>query len=132
MINLNYPMDYILYQIFKTILSILKKHGENIDNPSIKAYLNKFENRITLKIKTGFYLDLLTPETMKLLGSTEDKIIKDKNGESMPHLEITEVVLVHCNVVNNDHQQDSRVLYTFVTNKPFGQFLEFHQQILSF
>ena len=65
MINLNYPMDYILYQIFKTILSILKKHGENIDNPSIKAYLNKFENRITLKIKTGFYLDLLTPETMK-------------------------------------------------------------------
>ena len=57
---------------------------------------------------------------MKLLGSTENKITKDKNGENVPHLEITEVVLVHCNIVNNDYQQDSRVLYTFVPNKPFG------------
>ena len=61
---------------------------------------------------------------MKLLGSTENKIIKDKNGENVPHLEITEVVLVHCNIVNNDYQQDSRVLYTFVPNKPFGSLLE--------
>ena len=57
---------------------------------------------------------------MKLLGSTKNKITKDKNSEHVPHLEITEVVLVHCNVVNNDYQQDSRVLYTFVLNKPFG------------
>ena len=57
---------------------------------------------------------------MKLLGSTENKITKDKNGENVPHLEITEVVLVHCDIVNNDYQQDSRVLYTFVLNKPFG------------
>ena len=55
---------------------------------------------------------------MKLLGSTKNKITKDKNGENVPHLEITEVVLVHCNIVNNDYQQDSRVLYTFVPNKP--------------
>ena len=55
---------------------------------------------------------------MKLLGSTENKITKDKNGENVPHLEITEVVLVHCNIVNNDYQQDSRVLYIFVPNKP--------------
>ena len=61
---------------------------------------------------------------MKLLGSTENKIIKDKNGENVPHLEITEVVLVHCNIVNNDYQQDSRVLYTFVPNKLFDSLLE--------
>ena len=61
---------------------------------------------------------------MKLLGSTENKITKDKNGENMPHLEITEVVLVHRNIVNNDYQQDSRVLYTFVSNKHFGSLLE--------
>ena len=64
---------------------------------------------------------------MKLLGSTENKITKDKNGENVPHLEITEVVLVHCNIVNNDYQQDSRVLYTFVPKKPFGSFLEISQ-----
>ena len=56
---------------------------------------------------------------MKLLGSTENKITKDKNGENVPHLEIAEVVLVHRNIVSNDHQQDSRVLYTFVPNKTF-------------
>ena len=61
---------------------------------------------------------------MKLLGSTENKITKDKNGENVPHLEITEVVLVHCDIVNNDYQQDSRILYTFVPNKPFGSLLE--------
>ena len=61
---------------------------------------------------------------MKLLGSTKNKITKDKNGENVPHLEITEVVLVHCNIVNNDYQQDSRVLYTFFPNKPFGSLLE--------
>ena len=61
---------------------------------------------------------------MKLLGSTENKITKDKNGENVPYLEITELVLVHCNIVNNDCQQGSRVLYTFVLNKPFGSLLE--------
>ena len=89
---------------------ILKKHGENIDKPSVQIYVNKTENRITFKIKDGYSLQLLTPETMKLLGCTENKINKDKNGENMPYLEITEVVLVHFNIVNNDYQQDSRVL----------------------
>ena len=82
------------------------------------------ENRITFRIKKGYSIELLTSETMKLLGSTENKITKDKNDENVPHLEITEVVLVHCNIVNNDYQQDSRVLYTFVPNKPFGSLLE--------
>ena len=64
------------------------------------------------------------PETMKLLGNTQSKIIKDENGENVPHLEITEVVLIHCNIVNNNYRQDSRVLYTFVPNKSFGQLLD--------
>ena len=89
---------------------IFKKQGGNTDKPSVQIYVNKTENRVTLKIKDGHSLELLTPETMKLLGSTENKITKDKNGENMPHLEIAEVVLVHCNSVNNDYQQDSRVL----------------------
>ena len=103
---------------------ILKKHGENIDKPSVQIYVNKIKNRITCKIKDGYSLELLTPEKMKLLRSTKKKLIKVKNGENVPHLEITEVVLVHCNIVNNDYQQDSRVLYTFVPNKPFGSLLE--------
>ena len=61
---------------------------------------------------------------MKLLGSTKNKITKDKNGENVPHLEITEVVLVHCNMINNDYQQDSRVLYIFVPNKLLGSLLD--------
>ena len=61
---------------------------------------------------------------MKLLGSTENKITKDKNGENVLHLEITEAVLVHCDIVNNDYQQDSRVIYMFVPNKLFGSLLE--------
>ena len=64
---------------------ILEKHNENVDNPSIKIYANKIENRITFKIKTGYYFELLTPETMKLLGSTKSKITKDKNGENVSH-----------------------------------------------
>ena len=81
------------------------------------------KNRITFRIKTGYYLELLT-ETMKLLGSTKSKINKDKNDENMHHVEITEVVLVHCNVVNNSYQQDSWVLYIFVPNKSFTQLLD--------
>ena len=65
-------------------------------------------------MKIGYYLELLTPETMKLLGSTENKIAKSKNGENVLHLEITEVVLVHCNFFNNDYQHTSKVLYTFI------------------
>ena len=79
---------------------------------------------LRLKIKSGYYLEPLTPETMKLLGSTDSKISKDKNGENVPHLEVVELVLVHCKLVNSDYQQDSRILYTFVPNKTFGSLLE--------
>ena len=102
----------------------LKKYSENIDNPSIKIYVNEIENRVTCKIKNGYYFELLTPETMKFLGSTKSKITKDKNGENVPHLEIVQLVLIHCNIVNNNYQQNSRILYTFVPNKPFGSLLE--------
>ena len=64
------------------------------------------------------------PETVKLLGGTKNKIIKDKNVEHEPHLEITEVILIYCNIVNNYYQQDLRVLYTYITNKSFGQLLD--------
>ena len=83
---------------------IFKKHRENIDNPSVRTYVNKIENRTTFKMKTGYYLKLLISKTMKLLGSTDNKITKGKNGENVPHFEITEVVLVHCNTANNDYQ----------------------------
>ena len=97
---------------------IFKKHGEKTVNPSIRKYVNKTENRITFKIKTRYYLEILTLETMKLHGSTKSKITKDKNDEYVTYLEITEVVLIHCNVVNN------RVLYRFVPNKSFSQLLD--------
>ena len=107
--NLNYLNDYNLWQIFKIILSnFFKNHGENIDNLSVSIYVNKIRNRITFKIKTGYYLELLTPEIMKLLRSTEDNLTKDKNGENVPHIEIKEVLLVHCDIANNDYQQDSK------------------------
>ena len=82
---------------------ILKKHREKTDNFSTKIYVNKIEKRITFKIKTGYYLELLTSETIKLVGSNKNKITKDKNGENLPNLEINEVILLHCNIVNDDY-----------------------------
>ena len=76
------------------------------------------------KIKSGYYLELVTPETMKLLRSTKSMITKDINDENVPRLEITEVVLILCNVVKSSYRQNSRVLYTFVHNKSFGQLLD--------
>ena len=101
-----------------------KKHSESVNNPPIRIYVNRIENRITFKIKSGYYLELLTPETMKLLGSAESKTTKDKNGENVSPLEVVELVLLHCNLVNNDYRQDSRILYAFVPNKTFSSLLE--------
>ena len=102
---------------------IIKKHETITENPSIQIYPNKIKNRITFKIKTGYKLELLTPETMKLLGSTKKVVDKDKNGENVSKLESAEVVLVHCNLVQNDYQLTSKVLFTFVPNKVFGQLI---------
>ena len=91
----------------------------------LQIYGNKIENRVMFKIKNVYSLELLISETMKLLGSTKNKIIKNKSGENLLYFEITEVVLVHCDIVNNDYQQDLRVLYIyFAPNKPFGGLLE--------
>ena len=87
-------------------------------------YVNKIENRVTSKTKNGYSLERLTPEKMTLLVSTKNKINKDKNGENVSHLEITKMVLVHYDIVNNDYQHNSRVLYTFVPNKPFSSLLK--------
>ena len=97
------------------------------DNPSIKIYSNKVKNRIVFKIKTGYKLELLTPESMKLLGSAKKVVDKDENSENVPKLESVEVVLVHCNLVKNDYQHASKVLFSFVPNKQFGQLLNISQ-----
>ena len=127
--NLSYQMDHIQYQILKIILSIFLKNIVKVlmthQLKSLKAKIKiTFKIRITFKIKNGYYLELSIPETIKLLGSTESKITGEKNGENVPHLEIVELVLIHCNIVDNNYQQNSRILYTFVPNKPFGSLLE--------
>ena len=115
--------SYSLSDIQDYFEYIITNYETVTDNPSIMKHENKIENRVKLKTKTEYYLELLTSEAMKLLGSTKSKINKDENGENVPHLKITEVVLVHCNIVNNDYQQDSRVRYTFIPNKLFGHLL---------
>ena len=94
------------------------------DNTSIRIYRNKIKNRIASKIKTGYFLELSTPENMKLLGSTENKVTKDKNNQNLPHFEIIKLVLVHCNIVDSNFQQNLRFLYKSIRNKSFGTLLE--------
>ena len=109
--------DYFEYTI--------KKRETSTDNPPIKIYVNKIEKRITNKIKTGYCLKHFTPETMKLLKTIRSKITKNENGENELYFEIPEVVaVVHCNIANNEYQQDFRLVYRFVPNKSLGQFLD--------
>ena len=102
---------------------IIKKHEATADNPPAQTFTNKIKSRIVFKIKTDYKLQLLSPETMKLLGSTKKEVDQDKHGEDVPKLESTEVALVHCNLVNNKYQQASKVLFTFVPNKQVGQLI---------
>ena len=83
----------------------------------MQTYTNKIKNRIIFKIETGYKLELLSPDTMKLLESTKKYVDQDKNGEDVPKLESIEVVLEHSNLVNNNYQQTSEVLLTFIPNK---------------
>ena len=92
---------------------IIKKYETLTENLPVQIYPNKIKNRIVFKIKTGYKLELLTPETMRLLGSTKQHVDADKNGENVSKLEIAEVVLVHCNLVKNDYQHTSKVLFIF-------------------
>ena len=102
---------------------IIKKHETIADNPPVQTYVNKIKNRIVFKIKTGYKLELLTEETMILLGNSKNVLDKNKDGEIVPRLETVEFVLVHCNLVNNNYQQASKVLFTFVSYKQFGQLI---------
>ena len=117
--NISEIQDYIEY--------IIKKHEAVGENPPILIYANTINNRIVFKIKSGYKL-----ETMKLLGSTKDTIDADKNSENVPKLENVEVVLVHCNLVNNAYQQHSRVLFTFVPTKQYGQLISISPHSLVF
>ena len=102
---------------------ITKKH-ETIDKVSpVLIYVNEINNRIVFKIKSGYKLELLSKETMRLLGSLSDTIDGDKNSELVPKLGSVDLPLVHCNVVNNNYQQASKVLFTFVPNKKYGQLI---------
>ena len=109
--------SYNISEIQNYIEYIIKKHETIGESASILIYANTINNRIVFTIKTGYKLELLSKETLKLLGSTKDIIDADKNSENVPRLENVEVVLVHCNLVNNSYQQHSRVLFTFVPNK---------------
>ena len=95
---------------------IIKKLETFTDNLPIKIYVNKIENKIRFRLKIGYYLERLMPEAMKLLGSA--KITKDENGKNEPHLKITEVVLVHCNIVNNDNLKPC--IHLFQLNRLFN------------
>ena len=101
------------------------------ENPLIQIYPNKVKNRIVFKVKTSFKLELLTLEVMKLLGSTKKVVNKDKKGENVPKRESVEVVLVHCNLVKNDYQHSSKVLFSFVPNKRFGQLINISPNTLT-
>ena len=94
---------------------ILRNHLEKTVNPSMRIYKKKKEKRLTFKIKTGYYLERLTPETMKLFGSTKSKITKKENGKNVPYLEITEIVLIHCNLTVINKIQES-CIYLFLIN----------------
>ena len=122
--NISEIQDYIEY--------IIKKHKTIAENAPILIYANAINNRIVFKLKTGYKLELLSKETMKLLGSTKDIIDADKNSENVPRLENVEVVLVHCNLVNNSYEQHSRVLFPFVPNKQFGQLIRISPHSLVF
>ena len=124
--------SYNVPAIQNYIKYIIKKHETIAETAPILIYANKISNRIVFKIKTGNKLELLSKETMKLLGSTKDTIDADKNSENVPRLENVEVVLVHCNLVNNSYQQASRVLFTFVPNKQYGQLISISPNSLIF
>ena len=120
--NLPYE-SYSVFDIQDYFEYIIKKHETVADNPPVQIYVNKIKNRIVFKIKTGYRLELLTEETMQLLGTSKKFIDKNKGGKIVPRLETVEVVSVHCNLVNNNYQQAFKVLFTFVPNKRFGQLI---------
>ena len=114
MVNLSCKMVLIsVSDIQYYIEYIIKKHEPLTAIPPIHVYINRINKRLVFKIKDGYKLELQTPEKMKLIGSTKTLIDKTKNGEKLPSLEVVEVVLVQFNLVDNQYQQNSEVLYTY-------------------
>ena len=109
---------------------ITKKHETITDVYPVLIYVNEINNRIVFKIKSGYKIELMSKETMKLLGSSTDTIDGDENRELVPKLESVDLVLVNCNVVNNSYQQASKVLFTFVPNKKYGQLITISPETL--
>ena len=93
------------------------------DNPPIKIYRNRLINWIIFKIKSGFKLEALSENTKKLLGLANSIVDRDRNSENVPNLENVETVLVHCNLVENQYQLSSKVLFTFVSDKQYGMLI---------
>ena len=102
---------------------IIKKHENIADVSPVLIYVNEINNRTVFKIKSGCKLELFSKETMRLLGSSADTVDGDKNSELVPKLESVDLHLVHCNLLNNSYQQASKVLFTFVPNKKYGQLI---------
>ena len=119
--------SYSLSDIQDYFEYIIKKHETIADNPPVEIYVDKIKNRIVFKIKIGYKLELLIKETMQLLGSSKKDIDQSKDR----NLETVEVVLVHCNLVNNSYQQVSKVSFTFVPNKQFVQLITIEPQSLT-
>ena len=115
--------SYTISDIQDYFEHIIKKHGTIANNHPVQIYVNKIKSWIVFKIKTGYKLELLSPETMKLLGSTKKDVDQDKDVEDVSKLESVEVVLIHCNLVNSNYQQASKALFTFLPNKQFGQLI---------
>ena len=115
--------SFSIFDIQNYFEFIIKKQKTFTENPPVQIHPNEIKNRIAFKINTGYKLELLTPETMKMLGSTKKDVNKDKVGEIAPKLESVEVVLVHYNLIKNDYQHTSKVLFSFVPNKQFGQLM---------
>ena len=124
--------SYDISEIQNYIEYIIKKHEKIGETAPILIYVNTINKRIVFKIKTGYKLELLSKETMKLLGSAKDIIDADKNSEKVPRLENVGVVLVHCNLVNNSYQQASKVLFTFVPTKQYVQLISISPHSLVF
>ena len=122
--------SYSIADIQDYLEFIIKKHKTLTENPPVEIYPNKINSRIVFKIKTGYKLELLTVETTKLLGSTKKDVDKDKVEEIVPKVESVDVVLVHCNLVKNDYQHASKVLFSFVLDKQFGQLINIKQNSL--
>ena len=130
--NSNKNMVLANLTIYYTWKQIKPKYNNNKFNGSYSiSDIQDYFELIVFKIKTGYKLELFTPETMRLLGSTKKDVDSDKNNENVPKLESFEVVLVHCNLVKNDYQNTSKVLFNFVPNKPFGQLINISPQSLT-